>query len=201
MKFSLCRVKSSTPIEQWRQNEWLLASPGFCGDSLLRFVNHGASRCSTRHYFSRRGRRARGNDGLFRLLSKPRFGLIQRKRILVVGDFGTHPSSVSHVHDVEAAMTLSCPAFSRRKPLCSAMRLTRFSCVSHGVAPAPDGLYDQCGGAGRFSRSVADQTVVVFSLVLGIFGEESAKDGRRASRVRPKPSGTTHSARITVSRA
>jgi hypothetical protein len=121
----------------------------------------------------------------------------------VVGDVGTHPSSLSHVDDAEAAVALSVPCLFQTKALLLSDAIDAlFLCVSHGFAPvAPIGLYDQCGGAGRFSRWVADQTVAVFSVVLDIFGEESAKVGRRASRVRPKPSGTTHSARITVSRA
>jgi hypothetical protein len=147
-------------------------------------------------------RRAR-DDESFRVRSKPRLGLLQRKGILVVGNVGAHPSSLTHVHDVEAAMTFSVTSLFQTKALVLGDAIDAlFLCISHGVAPVePDGLYDQCGLAGRFSWSVADQTVDLFSLALGIFGEESPKVGRRASRVRPKPNGTTHSARITVSRA
>jgi hypothetical protein len=41
------------------------------------------------------------------MTSEPRFGLLQRKGILVVGNAGTHPPALSYVHDVETAVALS----------------------------------------------------------------------------------------------
>ena len=79
-------------------------------------------------------------------------------------DVGTHPSSLSHVHDVEPTVTLAVSCLFQTKALVRRDAIEAlFLCLSHGVAPVePDELYDQCGAAGRFSRSVADQTVVVF---------------------------------------
>ena len=57
-------------------------------------------------------------DGrLLHVCIKPRFGLFQRKGILVVKNAGTHPASLGQVHDVETAVTLSVSCLVQTKAL------------------------------------------------------------------------------------
>ncbi len=58
-----------------------------------------------------------GRGGSFYVCIKQRFGLLQRKGILVVKNAGAHPASLGQVHDVEAAMTLSVSCLVQTKPL------------------------------------------------------------------------------------
>ena len=77
-----------------------------------------------------------GRGGSFYVCIKPRFGLLQRKGILVVKNAGTHPASLGQVHDVEAAVTLSVSCLVQTKALAlSDVFDALFLCVSHGGAP------------------------------------------------------------------
>jgi hypothetical protein len=58
-----------------------------------------------------------GRGGSFYVCIKPRFGLLQRKGILVVKNAGTHPASLGQVDDVEAPVTLSVSCFVQTKAL------------------------------------------------------------------------------------
>src|SRR6202047_4474415 len=79
----------------------------------------------------------------FRVRRKPRFGLLQRKGILVIKNVGTYPSAFSHVHDVEAAMPLSVSCLFQTKAIELSDAIDAlFLCVSHAVAPVePYGSY------------------------------------------------------------
>jgi len=77
-----------------------------------------------------------GRGGSFYVCIKPRFGLLQRKGILVVQNAGTHPTSLGEIYDVEAAVTLSVSYLVQTKALAlSDVFDALFLCVSHGGAP------------------------------------------------------------------
>src|SRR6266436_3639843 len=63
------------------------------------------------------------------LLSKPRLGLLQRKGILVVRHVGTHPPSLSEVHDIETALTLSVPCLFQMKAFELSDAIDALSCA------------------------------------------------------------------------
>ena len=75
-----------------------------------------------------------GRGGSFYVCIKPRFGLLQRKGILVVKNAGTHPASLAQVHDVEAAVTLSVSCLVQTKALALSDAFDAlFLCVCYGA--------------------------------------------------------------------